>query len=105
MALVSMNQGTAVVWLLPTRPELLHAAGTKADLPPRPSISPWLSGCSPPVLEKAPTQVVPSWVTSGPTPLVSAVVILLKASPQSVRVPSTSMLGCTALKAAASALK
>src|SRR6266568_2993091 len=105
MALVSMNQGIAVVWPLPTSDELAQAAGTNADLPPSPSTSPWLNECRPPVLEKAPTHVVPSCVTSGPTPLVRAVVILLNASPQSTSVPSTSMLGCVALKAAASALK
>src|SRR5216117_2470985 len=100
-----MNQGIAVVCPLLTRLLLAHAPGTNADLPPRPSISAWLNECRPPVLEKAPTHVVPSCVTSGPTPLVRAVVILLKASPQSTSVPSTSMLGCSALKAAASVLK
>src|ERR1041385_8349397 len=100
-----MNQGIAVVWPRPTRLELAQAPGTKADLPPRPSTSAWLNECRPPVFENAPTHVVPSWVTSGPTPLVREVVILLNASPQSTSVPSTSMLGWAALKAAPSALK
>lgn len=38
----------------------------------------------------APTQVVPSWVRSGPTPLVAAVVILVQATPQSRTVTFTS---------------
>src|SRR5437588_5295834 len=100
-----MNQGIAVVWLLPTSEELAHAAGTNADLPPSPSISPWLNECRPPVLENAPTHVVPSCVTSGPTPLVRAVVILLNASPHWTRVPWTWMFGWTASNACASELK
>src|SRR5467141_152476 len=100
-----MNHGMAVVFVVLIRLDVFQLAGTKADLPPRPSISAWLNWCRPPVLEKAPTQVVPSWLTSGPTPLVSDAVILLKASLQSTSVPSTWMLGCAALKAAASALK
>jgi hypothetical protein len=40
----------------------------------------------------APTQVVPSWTMSGPTPLVAAVVMRVQATPQSRTVTLTSTL-------------
>src|SRR5579859_1929727 len=97
-----MNQGSAVVSLLPTIPVAPSVAGTKAERPPAPSTSALLSGCRAPALVKAATQVVPSWGASGPTPLAAAALSLVRAVPQSTRVALTVMLGCSALKAAIS---
>src|SRR5437660_6313502 len=105
MALVSTNQGMAVTWLEPCMMPVFQLAPAKAPEPPRPSISAWLKECRPFALLNVPTQVVPSWLTSGPTPLVTAAVILLSASLQETFVPCTTMLGCARSKAAASSLK